>query len=145
MKKQRFIVVPRNKSTQENGIKTEKRTLNFGRQTARWIDDPAEAREINSTYGVKGSGDVWVEQDENLEWHEHHDGNTDGRTVTLHHYTFQGVDTSKLRTTRDNGYVWVMLEGGKQKRIRRDEAQREGYEIIPQKRKVRRMGAEVRQ
>lgn len=58
------------------------------------MDDPAEAAEINTTYGMKGSGDVWVEQDENLEWHAHHDGNTDGRKVTLHHYTFAQIGTT---------------------------------------------------
>jgi hypothetical protein len=86
-------VVPRTQNIKANGLKTGKRHLKFGKKTARWIDDPAEAREIDAAYGLKGSGDVWVEQDENLEWHEHHDGNTDGRKVSIHHYTFGQMGT----------------------------------------------------
>lgn len=130
--KKRFIVVARTSGIQQTGLKTGKRHLKFGKQTAKWIDDPAEAAEINTTYGLKGSGDVWVEQDENLEWHDHHDGNTDGRMTGIHHYTFQGVDTSNFRTLRDNGYVWVKVDG-KQKRMKRNEAILEGLEIVPSK------------
>lgn len=128
-KKKRYIVVPRTEGVKASGLKTGKRHLKFGTQTATWIDDPAEAKEIDTQYGLKGSGDVWVEQDENLEWHDHHDGNTDGRKVSIHHYTFSGVDMKGIRTTRDNGYVWAWVDG-RQKRMRREEAEREGYEII---------------
>lgn len=133
MKKKRYIVVPRTEGIKETGIRTGKGKLNFGTKTATWVDDPAEAREIDTQYGLKGSGDVWVAQDENLEWHEHHDGNTDGRTVATHHYTFQGVDTSRIRTTRDNGYVWVRRDG-KEIRVKRETALAEGLPIVPPKR-----------
>lgn len=128
-KKKRFMVVPRTEYIKAQGIKTGKRHLGFGKKTARWIDDPAEAKEIDTQYGLKGSGDVWVAQDENLEWHDHHDGNTDGRKVSIHHYTFSGVDMKDIKTTKDNGWVWVWI-GPKQVRIKREEALEEGYEIV---------------
>lgn len=98
------------------------------------MDDPAIAKEIDTQHGLKGSGDVWVAQDENLEWHEKHDGLTDGKMKGIHNYTFQGVDMSGIKTTRDNGYVWVWKEG-KQIRVTRTEAENEGYEIISKVRK----------
>lgn len=56
------------------------------------------------------------------------------------HWHSLGVN---LKRTRDNGFVWVWL-GGKQIRMKRVDAEEEGYEIIPQKRDKRRKGAEVR-
>lgn len=143
-KKKRYIVVPRTQGIQQNGIKTGKGQLTFGKKTAQWVDDPAVAKEIDTQYGLKGSGDVWVEQDENLEWHAKHDDGTDGKMAGIHHYTFSGVDMSNIRTVKDNGYVWVKLDG-KQKRMKRIEAEQEGYEILPQKRTPRRTNAEARQ
>ena len=142
-KKKRYMVVPRSEGIKETGIQTGKGKLTFGDKTAQWVDDEGVANEINTQHGLKGSGDVWVAQDENLEWHEKHDGLTDGKNVGIHHYTFQGVDMSGIRTTRDNGFVWVWA-GGKQVRMKRTEAEEEGFEIIPQKRDKRRKGAEVR-
>ena len=142
-KKKRYMVVPRSERIKESGLQTGKGKLSFGGKTAAWVDDPAVANEINTQHGLKGSGDVWVAQDENLEWHEKHDGLTDGKNVGIHHYTFQGVDMSGIRTTRDNGFVWVWM-GGKQVRMKRSEAEEEGYEIIQQKRDKRRKSAEVR-
>ena len=133
MKKKRYIVVPRTEGAKERGITTGKGKLTFGDKTAAWVDDPAIAREIDTQHGLKGSGDVWVEQDENLEWHENNDAGTDGRNVGIHHYTFQGVDISHLRTTRDNGYVWVRKDG-KQVRVKREIARAEGWEIVKKKR-----------
>ncbi len=46
-----------------------------------------------------------------------------------HKYRFSGVDTSRLKR-KDNGWVWVVV-GKKQIRMRQEEAEREGYEIIP--------------
>jgi hypothetical protein len=128
-KKKRYIVVPRTVGIKETGLNTGKRHLKFGKQTARWIDDPAEANDINTKYGLKGSGDVWVEQDENLEWHDKHDGLTDGKMKGIHNYTFQGVDMKKIKTTRDNGYVWVYKDG-KQVRVKREEAENEGWKKV---------------
>lgn len=117
-KKRRYIVVPRTTGIKETGLKTGKRHLKFGTKTARWVDDPAEAREIDAHYGVKGTGDVWVEQDENLEWHDKHDGLTDGKMTGVHHYTFAGVDTSHFVKHKDGdekkvqGVVYVWKDGG---------------------------------
>ena len=119
-KKKRFIVVPRTTEAQFRGIRTGKRDLKFGKQTARWISDPAEAREIDAVYGNKGTGDVWVAQDENLEWHEHHDGNTDGRKVSIHHYTFAQMGTQlperhkligKKKVISGKAYMYIEEEG----------------------------------
>jgi hypothetical protein len=134
VKKKRFIVVPRTESVKETGIQTGKGKLTFGRKTAAWVDDPAIAREIDTQHGLKGSGDVWVEQDENLEWHEANDGETDGRKLGIHKYTFAGVDMTGIRTTRDNGYVWAR-RGGKEIRVKREIALAEGWEIAKKKRK----------
>lgn len=88
MRKKRYIVVPRTEQAMMDGVRTGKRKLNFGNKTARWVDDPAEAHEIDTHYGLKGTGDVWVEQDENLEWHANNGEQTDGRNRGIHHYTF---------------------------------------------------------
>jgi hypothetical protein len=132
VKKKRYIVVPRTEGVKQTGIRTGKGKLSFGAKTAQWVDDPAVAREIDTQYGLKGSGDVWVAQDENLEWHEHHDGNTDGKKVATHHYTFQGVDmrtgggNERVRVKTKDGYTFVSLAV----------AREEGYQII----KVRKHG-----
>ena len=136
MKKKRYIVVPRTTEAQKKGIQTGKGRLTFGQKTAQWVDDPAVASEIDKQYGRHGSMDVWVAQDENLEWHAKHDDMTDGKNAGIHHYTFQGVDMKGIRTTRDNGYVWVWVDGH-QKRVKRIEAEQEGYEIVPHKNRDR--------
>ena len=128
-KKRRYIVVPRTTEATKNGLVTGKGKVDFKGKTAAWVSDPAQAEEINTQYGLKGSGDVWVEQDENLEWHDKHDGLTDGKMTGIHHYTFQGVDMSNIRTTRDNGYVWAHRDG-KQVRMPRQEAIEENLEIV---------------
>lgn len=94
----------------------------FGRNGSFEVSDPGEAAEINKVLGAKGTGEVVVT---NYTEKEHG-----------HNYTFRGVDTSHLRTTQDNGWVWVWKEG-KQVRMKKDQAIAEGYEIIPQKRQER--------
>ena len=126
MKKKRYIVVPRTENAKERGITTGKGKLTFGDKTAAWVDDPAIAREIDTQHGLKGSGDVWVEQDENLEWHENNDAGTDGKNLGIHHYTFRGVDTSHFK-------VWV-LKRGKVVRITKAQANAKGYKIIAETR-----------
>lgn len=133
-KKKRYMIVPRTEAAKEGGLVTGKGKLTFGTKSAAWVDDPTIAKEIDTQHGLKGSGDVWVAQDENLEWHEKHDGLTDGKMKGIHNYTFQGVDMSGIKTTRDNGYVWVWKDG-KQIRVTRAEAENEGYEIISKVRK----------
>lgn len=141
-KKKKYMVVPRSQNVVLDGLKTTKGNFDFKGKTAAWVDSDI-ANEIDSEYGRKGSNDVWVARDENLEWHNHHDGETDGRKVGIHHYTFSGVDMKDIKTTKDNGYVWARTESGKQTRMPRVQAIEEGYEIIPQRREKRRKGAEV--
>lgn len=91
-KKKRFIVVPRTQNAMLDGISTSKGKVNFKAKGPTYVDESV-AGEIDNQHGLKGSGDVWVEQDERLEWHEHHDKNTDGRNRTgIHHYTFGQSD-----------------------------------------------------
>lgn len=136
----KHLVVPRTEAAMKNGIQTSKGRLDFGKQTGVWVDNDI-ASEIDTESGLKGKGDVWVHEDENLAWHEHNDSATDGRKLGIHHYTFQGVDMSGVKTTRDNGYVWVQ-KNGRQVRMKREEALNEGYEII-KKRFERRKSAEA--
>jgi hypothetical protein len=139
MKKKRYIVVPRTEEAKRRGIKTGKGNLTFGNKSAQWVDDSAIAREIDNDYGKKGSMDVWVAQDENLEWHERHDGMTDGKNKGIHNYTFAGVD---LQARGGNERVKVKVKGGFTF-VSREVAEEEGYTIVPQKRRRRRKGAEV--
>lgn len=60
----------------------------------------------------------------------------------IHRWTFQGVDTSHIKTTKDNGYVWVMIKG-RQVRMKRVMAIQEGQTIISKKRENAAQGAEV--
>ena len=138
-KKKRYMVVPRTPGIQQTGLKTGKGKLTFGEKTAQWVDDPAVAREIDTQYGMKGSGDVWVAQDENLEWHEHHDGNTDGRKVSIHHYTFAGVDMQKkggnkrVKVKTADGYTYMAEQV----------AIELGYEIVEKEKKDERVRKEL--
>ena len=138
MKKKKYMVVPRAENVVLDGLKTTKGKFDFKGKTAAWVDSDI-ANEIDSEYGKKGSNDVWVARDENLEWHNHHDGNTDGRKVGIHHYTFQGVDMEKrggnerVKVKTVDGYTFMSQE----------QAEELGYEIIQQKREKRRKGAEV--
>ena len=130
-KKKRYIVVPRTEAAMNNGLATTKGNFSFGGKTARIVDESL-ASEIDTQHGLKGSGDVWVERDENFEWHEHHDRDTDGRKVGIHHYTFSGVDLSHLKPRKDTGLVWVR-DGLRQIRMSRIQAEEEGYEIVETK------------
>lgn len=107
---------------------------------ARYISDDGEAEELNKSHGLKGSGEVWVHEDPVLEWSLKHDGETDGHNLTIHNYTFQGVDKSKLG---GNDRVKVRTEDG-YTFISRAIAEEEGLEIIPKRRRVRRKDAEVK-
>ncbi len=120
--KKRYMVVPRSTGVQQTGIKTGKGQLTFGKKSAQWVDDPAVAKEIDTQYGLKGTGDVWVAQDENLEWHERHDGLTDGKMKGIHNYTFAGVDmknkggNKRVKVKTNDGFTYmaeqVAIENG---------------------------------
>ena len=94
-KKRRYIVVPRTQNAMLDGLNIGKGKFDFGGKTARYVSDPTVAAEIDTQYGLKGTGDVWVEQDERLEWHEKHDALTDGKNTGIHHYTFGGMWTDE--------------------------------------------------
>ena len=128
MSKKKYIVVPRTQSAMVDGVDTPRGKVTFGGKTAKVVDE-SMAKDLDQTHGLKGTGDVWVHEDENYTWHERNDGMTDGRNYGIHKYTFSGVDTTGLKTTRDNGYVWVLVDK-KQKRMLRTEAELEGYEIV---------------
>ncbi len=87
----------------------------FGKNGTFETDDAGEAEEINKVLGVKGTGEVVV-----TSYKEKEPG---------HNYTFRGVDTSHLKR-KDNGWVWVIVDK-KQIRMRREQAEEQGYEIIP--------------
>jgi len=135
-KKKKFIVLPRNEKIFKKGLTTGKGHRQFKEAGAMWITDEAEAREIEHEYGMKGKKQVAVTTDQQYEWSANNDGSNGTKMDNIHNYTFQGVDMSHIKTTRDNGYVWV-IKGGSQVRMKREEAIAEGYEIVKQKRSKR--------
>ena len=75
MTKKKFLVVARNEQTSRDGLVTGKGVVPFHSKTARIVEDEALAKEIDTQYGLKGTGDVWVERDEMLENNiAYHDG-----------------------------------------------------------------------
>lgn len=121
-KKKKFMVIARNKKIQETGVTTGKGHRTFGEKSVMWISDPAEAREIDTEYGMKGKKEVAVTTDQQYEWSLNNDNGNGTRMDNIHNYTFQGVDTSHFK-------VWVEVNG-RLKRVTKDEAKRKGYEII---------------
>lgn len=110
-----------------DGIKTSKGTVNFGNQTAVYVDE-STAKEVNELHGDKKDGSVLVAKDEQYEraingegWKIVSDRRGDW-VKTVHKYRFSGVDTSHFK-------VWV-YKNGKLTRITKDEVQKKGYEII---------------
>ena len=65
--KRKYLVVSRNPKTSENGLMTSKGVIPFHGKTAKIIEDPGLASEIDTQYGLKGTGDVWMERDDRLE------------------------------------------------------------------------------
>lgn len=76
MKKKKYIVIPRNEKIMKTGLKTGRGTLDFKGKTMMYLNSSDLAREVDTEHGLKGSGEVWVEQDERLENHVnyHSDG-----------------------------------------------------------------------
>lgn len=141
-RKKKYIVLPRNGAIMERGLTTGRGHRKFKKPGAMWITDEAEAREIEHEYGMKGKKQVIVTTDQQYEWSANNDGSNGTRMDNIHHYTFQGVDMSHIKTTKDNGYVWV-IKGASQVRMKRKDALEQGYEIVPKKRETRRARAEV--
>ena len=135
-KKKTHRIYARDRNAVLDGLKTSKGTVNFGTKTAVYVDE-ATAKEVDERYGLKSMDDsVMVVKDEQYDralngekWDLVRDSKRGDWVKTLHKYKFSGVDTSHIRITKDNGYVWVML-GGKQVRMKRMDAEREGYEIV---------------
>jgi hypothetical protein len=67
MPKRKYLVVARNTKTSEFGLETSQGNIPFHKKTARIVEDPGLASEIDTEYGIHGTGDVWVERDEMLE------------------------------------------------------------------------------
>lgn len=142
-KKKKFMVMARNEKIQTSGIKTGKGHRSFGEKSVLWISDPAEAREIETEYGMKGKRQVAVTTDQQYEWSLNNDGQNGTKLNNIHKYTFLGVDMSGIRTEKDNGLVWARIGGSRQVLVRREEAMKNGYEIVEKKR-VAAQGAEAK-
>jgi hypothetical protein len=95
MPPKKFLVVARNTNTSENGLMTSKGNIHFHRKTAKIISDPVLASEIDVRYGVKGTGDVWVERDQRFEHASaYHDGMDANKLNTSTHHFFFGSTRS---------------------------------------------------
>jgi hypothetical protein len=134
-KKKKFMVMARGEKIQTEGITTGKGHRTFGQKSVMWISDPAEAREIDTEYGMKGKRQVAVTTDQQYEWALNNDNQLGTKLGNIHHYTFSGFipkedwgGNEKVRVRTEDGYT-VMS---------RAIAEEEGYEIIPQKRNKRR-------
>lgn len=90
MAKKRFVVKPRTSRVMEKGLSTTKGTIGFGGKTQKIITDETVAREIDTEYGLHGKRDVYVYEDDRLEWHDSHEKETDGLNHDKggHRYTF---------------------------------------------------------
>jgi len=91
-KKKRYVVKPRTPRVMEKGLTTTKGNIGFGGKTQKILTDETLAREIDTEYGVGGTGkrDVYVYEDERLEWHDANEKDTDGvdRLSGVHMYFF---------------------------------------------------------
>ena len=67
MPPRKYMVVARNERTSSDGLMTSKGNIPFNGKTAKLITDPGLASEIDTQYGLKGTGDVWMERDERAE------------------------------------------------------------------------------
>jgi hypothetical protein len=115
----RFMVVPRTPEAQRKGVTTGRGHRKFAGNKF-WVSDPAEAKEIDQTAGLHGSGQVWVHEDPGFEFHLKHDG-SDGHNFDVHHYTFQGIDTSHIKKDPENDeYEWVPVGLGRMVRRKKE-------------------------
>jgi hypothetical protein len=105
MPKRKYLVVARNTQTSEHGLQTSKGHIPFHKKTAKMLDDPGLASEIDTEYGLKGTGDVWVERDERMENAvNYHDGVQTGHAI---HNFFFGP-------TRQYADAWERIFGKKE-------------------------------
>ncbi len=66
-KKKKFMVVAREGSAVLKGLETGKGHKSFNGKSFLYVDDAGEAAEIEQKYGKKGTQDVYVARDEQLE------------------------------------------------------------------------------
>lgn len=114
----RYVVKPRTKKAMENGLKTTQGRVSFDGKTQKILTDPTLASEIDSQYGLKGkANDVYVYQDERLEWHDSNDKDTDGvdRLSGGHRYFFANSSRSY-----QNNYDRIFRTGKKVKHAGKD-------------------------
>jgi hypothetical protein len=123
-KKKKFIVLARNKKISQSGIMTGKGRRSFGDYSALWVSDPAEAREIEHEYGMKGSKDVAVTTDQQYEWSVNNDGGNGTRMDNTHNYTF-GPMTSKAAEE-----FWARYEKKKKAKLKKKRATRAGRQEV---------------
>lgn len=129
-KKKKYIVLARNKAIAEKGLKTGKGHREFYNGSAMWISDPAEAREIENEYGMKGKRQVAVTTDQQYEWSVNNDGGNGTKMDNIHNYTFSGVDmknrggNERVKVKTADGYTYMS----------REQAEELELEIVSQKR-----------
>lgn len=133
-------IYARDKNAVLDGLKTSKGTVEFGTNTAVYVDE-STAKEVDERYGMNSMEDsVLVAKDEQYDralngesWEIIPDRRGDW-VKTLHKYRFQGVDTSHF-VKRRNGdiriasgvkYVWMSGQWIPK------------YELLSQKRTTRR-------
>jgi len=86
----RFVVKPRNVRVAKQGLATAKGIIGFDGKTQKILTDESLAREIDTEHGLSGKRDVYVYEDERLEWHDANNKDTDGidRLSGGHRYFF---------------------------------------------------------
>jgi len=86
----RFVVKPRNVRVSRQGLATTKGTIGFDGKTQKILTDETLAREIDTEHGLHGKKDVYVYEDERLEWHDANNKDTNGvdRLSGGHRYFF---------------------------------------------------------
>lgn len=101
MAKKTHRVYVRDQKAQLDGLETSKGKINFGMQSAVYVDKDT-AEEVDARYGLESPGNsVFVSKDEQYEralngekWDIIPDKKNGDWVKTLHKYKFAGVDTS---------------------------------------------------
>lgn len=108
-KKKKYIVLARNGRIQTKGLTTGKGHRTFGEKSAMWISDPAEAREIETQYGMKGSKEVAVTTDQQYEWSVNNEGGNGTKLNNVHNYTFfrMGLREKMYDFASDPNYEFI--------------------------------------
>jgi len=122
MQKKKFRVIKNTTNPEFTGLEVDGKQMKFKRGGTFVIDAPGLARDIDKTYGRRGNQTVAV-----VPYNDH-------ETRELgHNYTFSFPNLPALKTTRDNGYVWVKVDSTRQVRMKRERAVAEGYLKPPRK------------